>query len=137
MNNDILNLVGKRLIKGEQKYGHENVTNDGRDFIEEALEEALDLAVYVAAKLIEIKEKEEQMGRAINMENRQDALENRIKLVEDALEEMIQTRVHHVDLTSESTIKAEGVEVKPSEEFTPPVGTRKKTTRKAKATATT
>ena len=137
MNTDILNLGGKRLIKGHQKYGHENVTSDGRDFIEEALEEALDLAVYISAKLIEIKEKEKQMGAKINMENRQDALESRLKLVEDALEEMVQTRVHHVDLTEKRSVKAEGVELKPDEEFTPPVGTRKKTTRKVRTTATT
>jgi len=52
------------------------------------------------------------MGRAIDMENKIDALENRLKLVENALEEMIQTRVHHVDLTDDK-------------EFTPPVGKRK------------
>ena len=39
------------------------------------------------------------MGRAIDMENRQDELERRLKLVEGALEELIQTRVRHVDLT--------------------------------------
>jgi GDP-D-mannose dehydratase len=69
------------------------------------------------------------MGRAIDMENRQDALEHRLKLVEDALEEMIQTRVHHVDLTDINNVKAEGVEVKPDEEFTPPTGKRKKTSK--------
>ena len=48
------------------------------------------------------------MGARINMENAHDALKvvvekqgERIKLVEDALEELIQTRVHHVDLTEE------------------------------------
>ena len=54
MNNKILNLIGKRLIKGAQKYGHENVTNDGRDFVKESLEEALDCAVYLAARLVEL-----------------------------------------------------------------------------------
>ena len=54
MNNKILNLIGKRLIKGEQKYGHENVINDGRDFVKESLEEALDCAVYLAARLVEL-----------------------------------------------------------------------------------
>ena len=70
MNNRILDLIGKRLIKGEQKYGHENVINDGRDFTNEALEEALDCAVYLAAKLIEIEDsklinilKESENGR--------------------------------------------------------------------------
>ena len=57
MNNKIIKLIEKRLLIGEKKYGHENVANDGRDFEKEALEEALDCAVYLAAKLIEIDDK--------------------------------------------------------------------------------
>ena len=57
MNIKILDLIEERLLIGERKYGNENVINDGRDFIQEALEEALDCAVYLAAKLIEIKKK--------------------------------------------------------------------------------
>ena len=60
MNIEILNLIEERLIIGERKYGNENVVNDGRDFIQEALEEALDCAVYLAAKLIEIKNKRKE-----------------------------------------------------------------------------
>ena len=60
MNRKILNLIGKRLIKGEQKYGNENVTNDGRDFLKESLEEALDCSVYLAARLLELDEKEKE-----------------------------------------------------------------------------
>ena len=78
------------------------------------------------------------MGRAIDMENSIHALENRVKLVEDALEEMIQTRVHHVDLTEdlndERNVVAEGVELKPDEVYTAPVGKRKKTISKKTAT---
>ena len=87
------------------------------------------------------------MGRAIDMENKIDALDRRLKLVEDALEEVVQTRVHHVDLHSdldkhrnldkhESDLRnavVEGVDVEPEEEFTPPAGTRKKRTRKKTA----
>ena len=65
------------------------------------------------------------MGRAIDMENRIDNHERRLKLVEDALEELVQTRIHHVDLTDEKTLRAEGIEVTPDEEFTAPVGRRK------------
>lgn len=76
------------------------------------------------------------MGRAINMENSLSALEARVKLVEDALTEMIQTKVHHVDLTEdlvdERNVVAEGVEIEPDEEFTAPVSKRKKTTTKPK-----
>jgi len=72
------------------------------------------------------------MGRAINMENKLDEVDRRLKMVEDALEELIQTRVHHVDLTElsdDTNVKAKGVEVEPDEEFTPPAGKRKKTKR--------
>ena len=78
------------------------------------------------------------MGRAIDQDNRLDDHEHRLKLVEDALEELVQngTRVHHVDLTEDldvANIRAEGVEVEPDEEFTAPVVTKKKRSR-AKAT---
>ncbi len=133
INSQILDLINKRLIKGERKYGHENVINDGRDFIREALEESLDCAVYLTAKLVEIQnKKEKQMGRAINQEKisadhgrRLKLLEVEIKVISDALEELLQkgTSVHHVDLT----------EVKPDEEFRAPVTVKKKR-RKAEAT---
>ena len=60
MNIKILDLIEERLLVGERKYGNENVINDGRDFIQEALEEALDCAVYLAARLIEIKKIKEE-----------------------------------------------------------------------------
>ena len=133
MNNDILDLVGKRLIKGERKYGHENVACDGRDFTEEALEEALDCAVYLAARIVEIQNKKERhMGRAIDQNKTLGDHERRLKLLEDALEEMIQTRVHHVDLVED--VKPLGVEVAPDEEFRAPVTVKRK---RKKAEATT
>ena len=58
MNEKILKLIEERLNEGKKKYGHENVETDGRDFIIEALEEILDCCVYIAAKLITIKESE-------------------------------------------------------------------------------
>ena len=60
MNIKILDLIEERLVIGERKYGNENVIDDGRDFLQEALEEALDCAVYLAAKLIEIKNKRKE-----------------------------------------------------------------------------
>ena len=59
MNERILKLIKERLEVGRKKYGHENVENDGRNFTTEAIEEALDCAVYLAAKLIEIQTKNE------------------------------------------------------------------------------
>ena len=88
-----------------------------------------------------IKEKQ-TMGRAIDQDNRLDDHERRLKLVEDALEELVQTRVHHVDLHDkmdrhEEEIRKEnieGVEVEPDEKFTPPTpGKRKRITRKKTA----
>ena len=69
------------------------------------------------------------MGRAINNENKLDEHghilekhDHRIKLLEDALEEMVHTRVHHVDLHDD-------------EEFTPPAGKRKRTRKVEKSSA--
>ena len=74
------------------------------------------------------------MGRAIDQDNRLDDHDRRLKLVEDALEELVQTRVHHVDLHGDAkNVVAEGTELKPDEEFAPPVGKRKikKSTKKS------
>jgi hypothetical protein len=82
------------------------------------------------------------MGRAIDQDNRLEDHDRRLKLLEDAMEELIQTRVHHVDLHAEidkheerireensdiKNVRAEGVKVEPDEEFFPPAGKRKKT----------
>ena len=58
MNKKILKLIEQRLLIGEKKYGHQNVINDGRDFLKESLEEALDCSVYLAARLLEIMNSE-------------------------------------------------------------------------------
>ena len=58
MNKKILKLIEQRLLVGEKKYGHQNVINDGRNFLKESLEEALDCCVYLAARLLELDEKE-------------------------------------------------------------------------------
>ena len=82
------------------------------------------------------------MGRAIDDGKTLVDHEKRITLIEDALEEMIQTRVHHVSLDNldkheEEMRRENGVTVEPDEEFTPPAGRRKKTTKKAKTVETT
>ena len=59
MNLRILDLIGKRLAKGKKRYGKENISSDGRDFVQEALEEALDCAVYLAAHLIEMMDEDD------------------------------------------------------------------------------
>ena len=62
MNKKILKLIEQRLLIGEKKYGHQNITNDGRDFLKESLEEALDCSVYLAARLLELDEKKEKIN---------------------------------------------------------------------------
>ena len=56
MNNKILKLIEQRLDKGKRSYGKENISSDGRDFVQESLEEALDCAVYLAGHIIELQE---------------------------------------------------------------------------------
>ena len=63
MNKEILKLIEDRLLVGEKRYGSENVVTDGRDFVKESLEEALDCAVYLAARLVEIKNQKETVRR--------------------------------------------------------------------------
>lgn len=53
-NAEIIRLIESRLEKGRQTYGHGLVQNSGYDWVKEALEEALDLSIYLSAKLIEI-----------------------------------------------------------------------------------
>jgi len=63
-NDEIINLIKQRMEKGRKEYGHGIVQNSGYDWLKEALEEALDLSVYLSAKLIEINN--EQKARATN-----------------------------------------------------------------------
>ena len=74
------------------------------------------------------------MGRALQQEKTSEDHERRIKLLEDAFEEHIQTCVYNVDLTEVGDVKIEGVELEPDEEFLPPAGKRKRTTKTKTAT---
>ena len=56
MNKQIVELIKKRLEKGKKEYNQELNVHDGRDWLQEALEEQLDAIVYTAAKLIQIKD---------------------------------------------------------------------------------
>ena len=57
-NQEIISLVKSRMEKGRKEYGHGLLQNAGYDWVQEALEEALDLSIYLSAKLIEIKNEE-------------------------------------------------------------------------------
>jgi len=54
-NDEIKALIAERMEKGKKAYGHGLLQNSGYDWVQEALEEALDLSIYLSAKLIEIK----------------------------------------------------------------------------------
>jgi hypothetical protein len=54
-NDEIKALIAERMEKGRKAYGHGLLQNSGYDWVQEALEEALDLSIYLSAKLIEIK----------------------------------------------------------------------------------
>ena len=54
-NQEIIRLIESRMEKGRKQYGHGLLQNSGYDWVKEALEEALDLSIYLSAKLIEIR----------------------------------------------------------------------------------
>lgn len=56
MNSEIISLIKKRLEKGKREYGHQINVYDGRDWIEETLEETLDGLVYLTAELIKLRD---------------------------------------------------------------------------------
>ncbi len=51
----IMELVSERLRKGRREYGPLNLSEDGRNLITEALEEALDQSVYLAGRLLQLR----------------------------------------------------------------------------------
>ena len=57
INEEVLSLIKNRPDKGAKKYGEEILVTDKRDFILESLEEILDTCVYLACKLIQLKER--------------------------------------------------------------------------------
>jgi hypothetical protein len=64
-NEEIKRLIAERMEKGRVAYGHGLIQNDEArkhglkvyDWVQESIEEALDLAIYLTAKLIEVKKK--------------------------------------------------------------------------------
>ena len=62
-NEEIKALIAERMEKGKKAYGHGLMQNSGYDWVQEALEEALDLSIYLSAKLIEIKTSQPQVHR--------------------------------------------------------------------------
>lgn len=65
INKEIVEMIGHRLEKGFREYRQEVQDNDSRDFLIEALEEALDGAVYLAAEIIKIKNKRDKVKKLL------------------------------------------------------------------------
>ena len=61
MNKEIIDLFKERLEKGNEYYKKELDVFDGRDWSQEALEEALDLTVYIIALLLKIKKSDSRL----------------------------------------------------------------------------
>lgn len=56
INKDIIKLIQERLEVGRRNYGQDVQLEDTRDWVDESIDEALDLAVYLAAELVRIKQ---------------------------------------------------------------------------------
>jgi len=56
MNKDIVKRIEERLEIGKREYADQLDVNDGRDWVKEALEEALDLSIYITAKLMQMEQ---------------------------------------------------------------------------------
>lgn len=58
LNADIISLIQKRMTLGRANYGHGLMADSGYDWLKEALEEALDLSIYLSARLVELQRRE-------------------------------------------------------------------------------
>ncbi len=55
MNDEIIKLITERIEKGKEKYPDEIPESDDRNFLQEGVEEALDMSVYLAGELLRLK----------------------------------------------------------------------------------
>jgi hypothetical protein len=62
-NERIIELIAERLEVGQKKYNQDMRLRDGRDMIQETLEELLDACVYITTELLKLEEK---VGRYSN-----------------------------------------------------------------------
>lgn len=61
-NKRVMALIKDRLAIGAKRYGKEIplASEDGRDNLKESLDEALDLAVYLSATILELMDKKDE-----------------------------------------------------------------------------
>ena len=69
-NLEIVAKIIERLEKGKREYAQEVDVHDGREWIQETLEEVLDACVYLSAKLLMIQEKDKEHNRSDVPEDR-------------------------------------------------------------------
>ena len=70
-NEEIMELIWRRMQQGAVTYGHGLVQNDvarrhnlvEHDWLQESLEEALDMAIYLSAKIIEVQKEVARLRR--------------------------------------------------------------------------
>ena len=79
LNVDILDLIQKRMAQGRVTYGHGLKEDSGYDWLKEALEEALDLSIYLSARLVDLQRREARKvwGDALNDQELKEWVEKR------------------------------------------------------------
>ena len=80
LNELIFEKIHERMKHGSKKYGEQISIDDKRVFVAEALEEALDMTIYLAASILQVEYKHSQNLQTTEIE---DAVESAIKAFTD------------------------------------------------------
>jgi glutaredoxin len=80
-----------------KQYGHELQHDSGKDWVQEALEESLDLAIYISAKLVEIKKPKKKIVKIYSKNGC-----NYCTMAKDFLKER-QIEFEEIDMTDKDT----------------------------------
>lgn len=70
MNQKIVNKIKERLEKGKKEYGDELNVHDGRDWLQESIEELLDTCVYLSAFALQLQERTKNENKSNNNKKR-------------------------------------------------------------------
>tara|TARA_R100000008_G_scaffold86339_1_gene78997 strand:- start:1862 stop:2077 length:216 start_codon:yes stop_codon:yes gene_type:complete len=65
VNKEIVELVAERIEKGKETYPDTIPREDERDFLHEALEEALDMCVYLAGEILRMKKLKQELSTKV------------------------------------------------------------------------
>ena len=122
LNDKILSMIAARLEKGKRQYGEQLEVDDGREWLEEALEELLDAIVYLTAELLLIKKRKNKMitTNDLMFDELYDEFKRTMKAEEgdidfeayreennidhDTMENMIETYLTHMELNKNGGI---------------------------------